>query len=383
MRQSGNGRIFCGRISKYTLKVLTRMLVNVSKSFRVRVLIAAVVGSAFGFLFFAGDDNIACAQDLPALKTTSLEAKVSKSQLRQRLNRKVPDSAAPAPAFAPPISVKTLPAPFSSSSSSGQENAVIENAFPSRSQNALPPSDNIGAQFPLAASVGAENLQKAAAKLRLEAERYSLKIPLMVSTQEFVRLNPYDIVVIIDNSGSMNERDCPGGLSRWQWCARQTLDASRQLKAALKRPITLALFSEHYKIFPRSDYLALSTAFNVNSPGGGTYLSKPLRAVFDDYFQRKASGSVRKLLVQIITDGEPSDKGACLDLLEATAAKIGSSCEIRVSFIGIGTDREGQEILQEFAQAGKGRAEFINSLSFEEVKSQGLLKALAASLGPN
>jgi hypothetical protein len=354
------------------MKVLTRMLVSVSKGFRVRVLAAASVSNVIAWAFFTGGQQSACAQDFLAPKTTSLEAKVSKSQLRQRLNRKVPDSAAWAPALAPPIFVKSLPAP---SSSVQQEAAAIENAFP--------PQNNIGAQFPLGASTGAENVQKAATRLKLEAERYSLKIPIAIAAQEFVRLNPYDIVVIIDNSGSMNERDCPGGLSRWQWCARQTLDASRQLKAALKRPITLALFSEHYKIFPRSDYQALSMAFNVNFPRGGTYLSKPLRAVFDDYFQRKAAGSVRKLLVQIITDGEPSDKGACLQLLEATAAKIGSSSEIRVSFIGIGSDREGQEILQEFAQAGKGHGEFINSLSFEEVKRQGLLKALAASVGPN
>lgn len=355
---------------------------SVSKSLRLIILIAAVVGNVLSFTFSTGGWLPACAQDFLASKTTSLEAKVSKSQLRQRLSRNAPDSAASAPAFAPPISVKSLPAPSTSSISSvssfssvQQETAAIESAFPLQ--------NNIGAQFPLGASKASENLQKGAARLKPDVERYSLKIPLMISTQEFVRLNPYDIVVIIDNSGSMNERDCPGGLSRWQWCARQTLDASRQLKAALKRPITLALFSEHFKIFPRSDYQALSTAFNVNSPRGGTYLSKPLGAVFDDYFQRKAAGSVRKLLVQIITDGEPSDKGACLDLLEATAAKIGSSCEIKVSFIGIGSDREGQEILQEFAQTGKGHGEFINSLSFEEVKRQGLLKALAASLGPN
>lgn len=332
-------------------------MVRVSKSFPLIALAkGAVAFLTLTLLSIPGGR----AQDYLTAKSNQLEAQIQTNSLRQRLNRRLPAPASIAPAIKHETKVPVEP-------------ASIEKAFPVPS--------NIGEQFPLSATVGEDVWKQAVTRFSSSAERFNLKLPLSVNAQEFARLSPYDIVVIIDNSGSMNERDCPGGLSRWQWCAQQTLDASRQLKAGLNRPITLALFSEHFKIFPRSDYLALSSAFNVNSPGGGTYLSKPLRAVFDDYFQRKARGNVRKLLVQVITDGEPSDKGACLDLLQSTAAKIGGSAEIKVSFIEIGTDKEGQQILQEFAQADQGGGEFINSLSFEQVKSQGLLKALAMSLG--
>jgi hypothetical protein len=200
-----------------------------------------------------------------------------------------------------------------------------------------------------------------------------------VTTVELKSLDPYDIVVIIDKSGSMSAMDCPGGMSRWEWCQSQLLGASRSLKTVLDRPITLALFSDNYKIFPRSEYSALSTAFAANRPSGGTYLSKPLRAVFDDYFSRKASGgaAVRKLMIQIITDGEPSDREAVIASINQAAERVTRPDEIKISFLQIGGDFEGSRTIQEVDQAGSFRSnDFVVSRTFPQVIRLGLLRCL-------
>ncbi|MCC7531660.1 MAG: hypothetical protein IT342_24365, partial [Candidatus Melainabacteria bacterium] len=42
-------------------------------------------------------------------------------------------------------------------------------------------------------------------------------------------LSEYDVELIVDSSQSMRKIDCPGGLSRWNWCGIQAKHLGRQL----------------------------------------------------------------------------------------------------------------------------------------------------------
>lgn len=48
-------------------------------------------------------------------------------------------------------------------------------------------------------------------------------------SRQISALSNYNFEIIIDRSRSMQIRDCPGGLSRWQWCGMQAAEITRAL----------------------------------------------------------------------------------------------------------------------------------------------------------
>lgn len=46
---------------------------------------------------------------------------------------------------------------------------------------------------------------------------------------ETEKLKNRDYYLLIDKSGSMAEKDCPGGKSRWDYCKESTLAISKKL----------------------------------------------------------------------------------------------------------------------------------------------------------
>lgn len=202
-----------------------------------------------------------------------------------------------------------------------------------------------------------------------------------LTSNELAVLSKYDVVIVLDKSGSMDERDCPGGMSRWDWCRDQMMSLTAQISSVFRTGITVALYSSDYDIFRNVDLGYVTRIFGENSPSGGTYTGKVMEAVFDDYFARRASNpNTRKLLVQVVTDGDPSDKGNLIAAISRASQMINSPGEITVNFLQIGHEEAGARTLAKLDSdmASEGaKFDIVRVEPFAVVEHEGLPRALA------
>lgn len=203
-----------------------------------------------------------------------------------------------------------------------------------------------------------------------------------LSKQELNLLSKYDVVVVIDKSGSMNETDCPGNVSRWEWCRDQLLNFTNQTAAVFKNGITVVLFSSNYREFKNVDFSLIPQIFESNSPGGGTYMAKPLSQIFDEYFQKRDSSPspVRKLLIEVITDGDPSDRGDLFETVSRATNRMKSADEIKLNFLQIGNERAGTNTLNklstELVPNDGAQFDIVGLEPFSAVETEGLPGAM-------
>ena len=175
------------------------------------------------------------------------------------------------------------------------------------------------------------------------SQLFNSGISKVLNKQELALLSNYEIVIVIDKSGSMNETDCPGGLSRWDWCREQLLSFTSQTSSVFRNGITVALFSSGFQVFRNVGFSVVPDIFSKNMPSGGTYMAKPLSQILDEYFGRRDSSpsSTRKLLIQVISDGEPSDKGDLIAAISRASRRMNRPDEVRINFLQIGNERDG------------------------------------------
>jgi len=202
---------------------------------------------------------------------------------------------------------------------------------------------------------------------------------------ELSMLSNYDVAVIIDRSGSMEEHDCPSGLSRWDFCREQMLNLTNQTSSAFRSGITVALFSSGYRIFNNVNFGAVSQIFADNGPDGGTYLSRPLKEILNSYFDRRDSNSgnrvaVRPLLVEVITDGDPSDKEGVIQAICEATQKMSNPGEVTIQFLQIGQENEGDRILEHLdnrlvSQDG-AQYDIVRVEPFSQIVNEGLARSL-------
>src|SRR5271170_6909386 len=69
-----------------------------------------------------------------------------------------------------------------------------------------------------------------------------------VVQQQLNVMSDHSVYLIIDKSGSMATRDCPGGASRWKWCAQQTqnLTEATASSGCFSEGITVVVFSDAF-----------------------------------------------------------------------------------------------------------------------------------------
>jgi Mg-chelatase subunit ChlD len=237
-----------------------------------------------------------------------------------------------------------------------------------------------------------------------------------ITQMELKKLAQHDVVLVIDKSGSMNTPDCPGvgsgsglaslglgggsstllhmlaafggisvgggggfgGMTRWEWCGAQTAALAQQYQSAAPSGLSVVLFSTGTKIFPNVKVQEIPKIFTEFRPGGLTNEATALRQTLGDYFSRKnlTGGNVKPLIVAIITDGEPTDKGAVVQVIGQTMSQMRRPDEIRVAFLQVGNTFDGAGFVQNLQRTFP----IVSSKTFNELQRSGLTRALVDTI---
>lgn len=254
----------------------------------------------------------------------------------------------------------------------------------------------MGSQVPTLGSIGNPELKSGAATAPISGG---------LSQEQLQRLARHDLVLIIDQSSSMQTRDCPvsglgrvGGtvmgmllgpaasVSRWQWCRDQTINLAEQTRFVSAKGLSVVLFSGNYQVFPHVTVDKIPNIFRQASPQGGTNLTEPLRVTINDFFHRQtvSGGNVKPLAIAIITDGLPSSERNVCQVLVETTRQMRNPQDIKITFFLIGNSAyNGQAFVSEMEKnLPKYGAKFniVRAISFWNLMKVGLSRALADAL---
>jgi hypothetical protein len=201
-------------------------------------------------------------------------------------------------------------------------------------------------------------------------------------TETTLALSKYKLELIIDRSLTMRKRDCPGGLSRWDWCAYQTEDLSKALAKLAPEGIAITRFAADFDTLENAGPQAVSSTLWRHDFQRGTCLAEPLDARINNYFARRKPGD-KPLLIAVITDGCPAPRPEPMMVRQVllNASKIiRQPGDLAIVFLQIGGDDiGGQNYLLSLSSdrrfSGAGR-QFVFTKTFEELLQIGLAQGL-------
>ena len=195
-------------------------------------------------------------------------------------------------------------------------------------------------------------------------------------------LSNFQIELIVDCSTSMSRKDCPHGLSRWDWCGLQSQDLVNAVKAYLPNGINITTFSGKYSVIKHASPQVIADIFRHPQFDHGTRLAAPLRDRLMEYFDTRTDNS-KPLLIVIITDGvpfpPPEPDFVEHEIIRATRLMQRKS-EVAIVFFQIGQHEEqGEAYLSELGKEltrNGGKYKIVHTILFKHLKNIGLSKAL-------
>lgn len=200
------------------------------------------------------------------------------------------------------------------------------------------------------------------------------------------QLKNRDYVLLLDKSGSMGEKDCPGGKSRWESAEESTLAIANKLQEYDPDGITVVPFASTFKLYENVTPALVKSTFTENSPLGGTIMAPALKAIFDGYKKRKAAGQTKANgeILMVITDGEPSDEAeVAKEIVKFANSLEGGDAEYGISFLQVGKDVAASAFLKRLddnlTKEG-AKWDIVDTKTMEEIEAIGLTEALVASL---
>ena len=289
------------------------------------------------------------------------------------------------PVEAPPMQKGSISqgsaAPFSLNASKTQENTIIPR-----------PSFNLNAsRFSQGAEQSDTQLSSGAPKFDVSAFQRSklsgnvqTQAPLTGGVQAIKLLANYNIELIVDESMSMRKMDCPGGLSRWNWCGMQAGQLARQIAPFVGNGFTLTTFAGGYNVYNNSTPENVMHLFQNPMFSFGTRMSQPLADRLNNYFE-KGQSNKKPLLIAVITDGVPAPRyepQLVVDVLVEATRKLRNQQELKVLFLQVGSqDPRGQFFLNNLdhrlTEVG-ARYDIVQTVTFDYLEQVGLGQALAS-----
>lgn len=205
----------------------------------------------------------------------------------------------------------------------------------------------------------------------------------LLTEPEQAILSKFNIVVVLDRSGSMNAHDCgnSNGLSkvaqgdtRWDWTENELENLSRQSEKILPAGFDVITFNHDNDVFENCNKEQIGKIYSEYGPLGGTMLGPALDKAFNLTFKE-----TKPLLVAIISDCDFGDFVLAEREIvnKLTTDKPGST---RFVFLRVGgNDFAGEEMLKQLQQSVRASAPAnpsIATVNFPELISQGLGRSL-------
>ncbi len=198
-------------------------------------------------------------------------------------------------------------------------------------------------------------------------------------------LAKHEVVILIDKSGSMNTRDCQGGLSRWDWCREQTAALSEENEKFLPEGLTLVVFANDDDVFQHARVEDIAEIFRKYTPGGATNTGAALWGQLRTYLERKSKNprTTKPVVIAIITDGEPTDGRTAAEAIISATSQLNDPCDLSIVFLQVGLDMGGAALLDELAnnlvQEG-ARYDVVEHMTYQKLLHCGLRGALVSSI---
>lgn len=198
-------------------------------------------------------------------------------------------------------------------------------------------------------------------------------------------LDNRDYTLIIDKSGSMSTKDKPGGASRWQIMQESALALANKCEELDPDGITVYLFSGKFKRYDNVTSAQVSTIFQENDPSGRTDLAAVLTDALNNFFQRKSAGQVpaNGELILVVTDGEPDDRKAVMQVILDATKKLDRDEELAISFIQVGMDDAATKFLKilddDLGRAG-AKFDIVDTITMNEMEDLTLKEVLLSAI---
>lgn len=201
------------------------------------------------------------------------------------------------------------------------------------------------------------------------------------------QLKKYDFILLLDKSGSMTEKDCPGGQSRWEAAQESTIAFARKCMEYDDNGITVIPFAGSFKEYRdvTDGDAKVKQIFAENEPNGSTNTALALQHVLDGYFADKATkgDAAKPIIVVCITDGLPTDEPALVRCIVDAANKITADEEIGITFIQVGKDAHASAFLKRLDDnltAEGAKFDIVDTKTMDELENMTLTEALMEAL---
>ena len=195
-----------------------------------------------------------------------------------------------------------------------------------------------------------------------------------------IDLSNIDGILLLDKSGSMGERVGVGSnpnMIRWD-AGKESIEAfAEELAAHDDDGITVVPFGPNFEVIDGVTPDSVAKVYAKHSPGGGTYLAAPLKAIVDKFLPAQtaaapaapaksggmfgglfggksaapaATGYVRTspkkaVFIGILTDGAASDEAEVIKVIADATKRINSRKDFGILFIQVGNDPAATKFL--------------------------------------
>ena len=207
---------------------------------------------------------------------------------------------------------------------------------------------------------------------------------VVISDSEKALLAAYNLVVIVDKSGSMAAPDCASdnsqsknakGNTRWDWTENELENLAKQTQVVMPNGLSLVTFDTTSQSFANCKIKDIGELYKNNPPNGGSDLGPALGLAMQQKFPLQ-----KPLLIAVISDCQISDESEVQQqLLEAVNKE-----KTKVAFFRVGGQDEAGEALlsnlREYVKANSKNHANLRTVSFPEFSKLGLAKAFTDSV---
>ncbi|CAN5534550.1 hypothetical protein BH11CYA1_BH11CYA1_44520 [soil metagenome] len=195
-------------------------------------------------------------------------------------------------------------------------------------------------------------------------------------------LSEYAIVMLIDSSASMQTADCPGNISRWQWCKEHMKDlyvidknaADKSLRGNQSK-LSIITFDSNFRSHRNCSMAELPRIFQESEPAGETYLAPAIIDAFALVRSQLAYG--KPAMLAVISDGRLNDGDRLKNSIIAQVNSLAKPELLSIVFLEVGTpDKLLKELDKELVKQG-AKADVVTVVPFSQATGQGLVHSLA------